>query len=211
MQMKYLDRINGHADIAALDAAELPELCDELRTEIINSVSRTGGHLASSLGVIELTVALHRVFDAYRDRIIFDVGHQAYAHKLLTGRYKSFDTLRDFGGIGGFPDPEESSADPFRTGHASTSVSAALGMARARTLRGDDYSVIAVIGDGALTGGLAYEALADAGIPAPAPTRPRLLLQPPKSFCETGPRACNFPRFRYTVGKGADERGNHHV
>ncbi len=163
IDMKYLGKVNGRDDISRLSYSELEELCAEIRSEIIDSVSRTGGHLASSLGVVELTVALHRVFDAYSDRIIFDVGHQSYAHKLLTGRYEKFGTLREYGGIGGFPDPSESKADPFRTGHSSTSVSAALGMARARTLSGDGYSVVAVIGDGALTGGMAYEALADAG------------------------------------------------
>ena len=163
VDMKYLGKVNGRDDISRLSYSELEELCAEIRSEIIDSVSRTGGHLASSLGVVELTVALHRVFDAYSDRIIFDVGHQSYAHKLLTGRYEKFGTLREYGGIGGFPDPSESKADPFRTGHSSTSVSAALGMARARTLSGDGYSVVAVIGDGALTGGMAYEALADAG------------------------------------------------
>lgn len=138
-------------------------LCGEIRSFLINSVSKTGGHLASNLGAVELTIALHKVFDPYRDRIVFDVGHQSYVHKLLTGRLEGFAHLRQFGGMAGFPKPVESDADAFVGGHASNSVSAALGMARARTLQGEDYSVVAVIGDGALTGGLAYEGLNDAG------------------------------------------------
>ena len=138
-------------------------MCARLREEIVNGVAKTGGHLASSLGAVELIVALHRVYNSSRDRLVFDVGHQCYAHKLLTGRRDRFDTLRQLGGISGFPLPDESPDDASVSGHASTSISTALGMARARTLFGADYDVCAVIGDGALTGGLAYEGLIDCG------------------------------------------------
>ena len=138
-------------------------LCADLRRQLLDSVSRTGGHLASNLGVVELTVALHRVFDTSRDRLVFDVGHQCYAHKMLTGREEAMGTLRAFGGLSGFPKPGESVHDAFIAGHASNAVSVALGMARARTLMKEDYSVIALLGDGALTGGLAYEGLSNAG------------------------------------------------
>ena len=138
-------------------------LCADLRSKMLDTVSRTGGHIASNLGVVELTVALHRVFDTGRDRVVFDVGHQCYSHKILTGRETAMDTLRKFGGLSGFPKPSESEHDAFIAGHASNSVSVALGMARARTLNREDYSVIALIGDGALTGGLAYEGLSNAG------------------------------------------------
>jgi len=135
----------------------------EMRDYLIKSVSKTGGHLAANLGVVEVTVAIHRVFDTSKDRLVFDVGHQSYVHKLLTGRKDQFASLRQYGGLAGFPRPSESVHDAFIAGHASTSVSAALGMARARTLSRGDYSVIALIGDGAMTGGLAYEGLSDAG------------------------------------------------
>ncbi len=161
--MSILDKINSPADVKALPDDKLPELCSELREFMVKTVSVTGGHLASSLGAVELTVALHRVFDTSEDRVVFDVGHQSYAHKILTGRREAFGTLRQFGGIAGFPKPCESEHDAFIAGHASNSISAALGIARARTLAGADYNVIAVIGDGALTGGLAYEGLSDAG------------------------------------------------
>ena len=161
--MSILDKINSPADVKALPDDKLPELCSELREFMVKTVSETGGHLASSLGAVELTVALHRVFDTSEDRVVFDVGHQSYAHKILTGRREAFGTLRQFGGIAGFPKPCESEHDAFIAGHASNSISAALGIARARTLAGADYNVIAVIGDGALTGGLAYEGLSDAG------------------------------------------------
>ena len=158
-----LDRIKGPADLKSLTHSELSELADEIRTELVNTVIKTGGHLASSLGVIELSIALHRVFNSPRDKIIWDVGHQSYAHKLLTGRRKRFDTLRQYRGLSGFPDPAESPHDAFGTGHASTSVSAALGIAMARDLAGDDFHVVAVIGDGSLTGGMAFEGLNHAG------------------------------------------------
>ena len=158
-----LDRIHSPEDLRALDGSELPLLCDELRGFLVTQVSHTGGHLASNLGVVELTVAIHRVFDTARDRLVFDVGHQCYVHKILTGRADRFPTLRQLGGISGFPKPCESAHDAFIAGHASNSVSVALGMARARTMLHEDYSVLALIGDGALTGGLAYEGLNNAG------------------------------------------------
>lgn len=139
------------------------QLCQELRNDIIKFVSNTGGHLASSLGVVELTVALHRVFDLNADRLVFDVGHQCYAHKILTGRREQMHTLRQYGGLSGFPKPNEHISDAFIAGHASNAVSVALGMARARTVAQKDYNVIALLGDGALTGGLAYEGLSNAG------------------------------------------------
>lgn len=146
-----------------LSDQEAEALCTLLRARIIDTVSRTGGHLASNLGAVEITVALHRVFDFRQDRLVFDVGHQCYAHKILTGRNAQMERLRTFGGIAGFPKPSESVCDAFVAGHASNSVSVAVGMARARTLQKADYQVIALIGDGALTGGLAYEGLSDAG------------------------------------------------
>lgn len=159
----FLERIHSSADVKSLSPKELPVLAQELRERIIESVSRNGGHLASNLGVVELTIALHRAFDFPQDALIFDVGHQCYAHKLLTGRAADFDTLRQFGGMAGFPRREESPYDAFDTGHASTAISAAAGMARARDLQGGKQNVIAVVGDGALTGGMCYEALSDAG------------------------------------------------
>ena len=158
-----LESIHSPADVRALPDGQLPQLCHELREFLVKSVSETGGHLASNLGAVELTVAIHRVFDTERDRLVFDVGHQCYVHKLLTGRGGRFSTLRQLDGLSGFPKPYESVHDAFIAGHASNSVSVALGMARARTLRGKDYSVLALIGDGALTGGLAYEGLNNAG------------------------------------------------
>ncbi len=161
--MERLSQIRGRSDLSALSDAETEALCAEIRRFLIDSVSRTGGHLASNLGVVELTVAIHSVFDTSRDRLVFDVGHQSYVHKLLTGRMDQFPTLRQFGGLAGFPKPGESCHDAFIAGHASNAVSVALGMARARTLQHEDYSVIALVGDGALTGGLAYEGLNNAG------------------------------------------------
>lgn len=160
---KLLDLIDSPDDLKKLNIDELVALCREIREFLINSVSETGGHLASNLGVVELTVALHTVFDIPEDKIVFDVGHQSYVHKLLTGRKNSFNTLRQFGGISGFPKRSESDCDAFNTGHSSTSISAALGIARGRDLAGDDYNVISVFGDGALTGGMMYEAMNDAG------------------------------------------------
>jgi len=160
---KILDNINSPADLKKLSYQELEVLSKELRDYVIKVVSENGGHLASNLGVVELTLALHRVFDTPRDKIVWDVGHQSYIHKIITGRRKSFATLRKINGISGFPKKEESVYDAFETGHSSTSISAALGMAKARDLAGENYSVAAVIGDGALTGGMAFEALNHAG------------------------------------------------
>ncbi|MBE6792237.1 MAG: 1-deoxy-D-xylulose-5-phosphate synthase [Ruminococcaceae bacterium] len=158
-----LERIQNTADVKTLTADELEQLCDEIRQYLLQTVSKTGGHLASNLGVVELTVALHRSFSLPHDQIVWDVGHQCYTHKLLTGRREGFAQLRQENGVAGFPRPNESECDAFVTGHSSTSVSAANGMAKAKTLTGDDGYVVAVIGDGALTGGLAYEGLSNAG------------------------------------------------
>jgi len=160
---RLLDRVDSPADLKRLAKPQLKRLAAELRQELVTRVSASGGHLASNLGVVELTIALHRVFDSPRDKIIWDVGHQSYVHKLLTGRRKRFASLRQYGGLSGFTCRSESEHDPFGSGHASTSVSAALGMAIARDLSGDDYNVVAVIGDGAITGGMALEALNQAG------------------------------------------------
>ena len=160
---KYLSRIDSPQDIKGLGKEELRELCKEIRDYIINIVSDNGGHLASNLGVVELTLALHRVFDSPKDKIIWDVGHQSYVHKIVTGRREAFRDIRKFGGLSGFPKRSESPHDIFETGHSSTSISSALGIAKARDLAGDDYSVVAVIGDGAMTGGMAFEALNHAG------------------------------------------------
>lgn len=158
-----LNEIHTQADLLRLTPQENQQLCAEIREFLVRHIARTGGHLASNLGVVELTVALHQVYDTEKDRILFDVGHQSYVHKILTGRMDRFSTLRTYGGLAGFPKPSESVHDAFIAGHASESVSVALGMARARTLLHEDYSVVAVLGDGALTGGLAYEGLNDAG------------------------------------------------
>lgn len=161
--MVELAQIKDPSDIRSLSREQCEELADDIRTKIIQTVSQNGGHLSSNLGVVEITLALHRVFDTPRDKIIFDVGHQAYTHKLITGRYAAFDTLRTYGGLSGFPRRCESEYDCFEAGHASTAISAALGYARARDARGEDHHVIAVVGDGALTGGMCYEALNDCG------------------------------------------------
>ena len=158
-----LETINSPEDVKRLSEEQTAALCRELRQFLVEQVSRTGGHLASNLGVVELTVAIHRVFDTARDRLVLDVGHQCYVHKALTGRRELFGTLRQFGGLSGFPKPYESVHDAFMAGHASDSVSVALGMARARTLLRQSYQVVAVIGDGALGGGLSFEGLNDAG------------------------------------------------
>ena len=160
--MKLTD-IGSPSSLKALSDKELNALAGEIRAEIIRTVSDNGGHLASNLGAVELTIALHRVFDCPEDKLIFDVGHQCYTHKLLTGRSAEFSSLRKLDGLCGFPRREESPYDAFNTGHASTAISAALGMARARDMRGEKYNVVAVVGDGALTGGMCYEALNDAG------------------------------------------------
>lgn len=160
--MSILENINSSADIKKLDREQLPQLCDELRKFEIENIAKTGGHLSPNLGTVELTVAIHRVYDTEKDRLVFDVGHQSYTHKIITGRREQFGTLRQYGGLSGFPKPSESNDDAFIAGHASNSVSVALGMARARTLTGGDYDIVSVIGDGALTGGLSHEGLADA-------------------------------------------------
>jgi 1-deoxy-D-xylulose-5-phosphate synthase len=160
---RLLDEIDSPDDLRKMQVVDLPRLAKEIREEIIRTVSKVGGHLASNLGVVELTLTLHYVFDTPRDRLVWDVGHQTYAHKLVTGRRKSFQTLRQCGGICGFPRREESPYDAFGTGHSGTSISAALGMAQARGLKGEDYKVIAVIGDGSMTAGLAFEGLNQAG------------------------------------------------
>lgn len=162
--MDILEKVNSHEDLLALDHRQRQQLCREIREFLISSVSQTGGHLAGNLGVVELTVAIETVFNTMEDRLVFDVGHQSYVHKLLTGRRADFSSLRQFGGISGFPKPEESNADAFVAGHASSSVSIAVGMARARTLLHQDYHVIALIGDGACTGGMSYEGLNDAAV-----------------------------------------------
>ena len=162
--MELLQRINGHDDLKALNDQERSALCREIRAFLIDSVSRTGGHLAGNLGAVELSVAIETVFNTKEDRLVFDVGHQSYVHKLLTGRQADFARLRQYGGMAGFPKPSESETDAFVAGHASSSVSIALGMARARTLLKQKYHVVTVIGDGACTGGMAYEGLNDAAV-----------------------------------------------
>ena len=162
--MSILQSVGGHDDLAALSDGERIQLCREIREFLISNVSKTGGHLAGNLGVVELSVAIETVFNTSVDRLVFDVGHQSYVHKLLTGRQADFARLRQYGGISGFPKPSESDTDAFVAGHASSSVSIALGMARARTLQHQDYNVVALIGDGACTGGMAYEGLNDAAV-----------------------------------------------
>ena len=162
--MEILQKINGHEDLLRLNDEERVQLCREIREFLIANVSQTGGHLAGNLGAVELTVAIETVFNTMVDRLVFDVGHQSYVHKLLTGRRADFPHLRQFGGLSGFPKPSESPSDAFIAGHASSSVSIALGMARARTLLGEDYHVIALMGDGAATGGMAFEGLNDAAV-----------------------------------------------
>ena len=158
-----LDKYKNVDELKNMSTKDLKKFSEEIREFLINSVSKTGGHLASNLGVVELTLSLHKVFDLKKDKLIWDVGHQAYVHKILTGRKDSFDKLRKYGGISGFPKREESCFDFFNTGHSSTSISAGLGMSRARDLAKQSHEVVAVIGDGALTGGMAYEALNDVG------------------------------------------------
>ena len=162
--MKILPKINCHEDLLSLSDGEKNQLCGEIREFLIENISKTGGHLAGNLGAVELTVAIETVFDTSRDRLVFDVGHQSYVHKMLTGRRTDFSLLRQYGGISGFPKPSESVTDSFVAGHASSSVSIALGMARARTMMGEDYNVVALIGDGAVTGGMAYEGLNNAAV-----------------------------------------------
>lgn len=162
--MSILSEVNGHEDLLCLTDDEKLKLCAEIREFLVDSVSKTGGHLSGNLGTVELSVALETVFDTRKDRLVFDVGHQSYVHKILTGRKEQFSGLRQFGGISGFPKPSESDTDAFVAGHASSSISIALGMARARTLQNRKYNVVALIGDGAMTGGMAYEALNDVAV-----------------------------------------------
>ncbi|PKQ03790.1 MAG: 1-deoxy-D-xylulose-5-phosphate synthase, partial [Alphaproteobacteria bacterium HGW-Alphaproteobacteria-11] len=158
-----LDRVNSPADLRAFPESDLRQIADELRAEMIDAVSVTGGHLGAGLGVVELTVALHHVFNTPEDRIVWDVGHQAYPHKILTGRRDRIRTLRQGGGLSGFTKRDESEYDPFGAAHSSTSISAGLGMAVARDLKGGTNNVVAVIGDGAMSAGMAYEAMNNAG------------------------------------------------
>ena len=162
--MSILENIHGHQDLVKLNSKQRTQLCHEIREFLVANVSKTGGHVSSNMGVVELTVALETVFDTAKDRLVFDVGHQSYIHKMLTGRQIDFASLRQFGGMAGFPKPSESDTDAFVAGHASSSVSIALGMARARTLQHESYNVIALMGDGAATGGMAYEGLNDASV-----------------------------------------------
>ena len=162
--MHILPNIHSHQDLVNLNDTQRAALCAEIRENLVSQVSATGGHLASNLGVVELTVAIETVFDTAKDRLVFDVGHQSYIHKMLTGRREDFATLRQFGGMAGFPKPGESNTDAFVAGHASSSVSIALGMARARTLQKENYHVVALLGDGAATGGMVYEGLNDAAV-----------------------------------------------
>jgi len=162
--LHILETIHGHQDLVGLTEAQRKVLCQEIREFLISHVSKTGGHVASNLGVVELTVAIETVFDTAKDRLVFDVGHQSYVHKLLTDRQAAFDSLRQFGGIAGFPKPSESQTDAFTAGHASSSVSIALGMARARKLTGQNYEVVTLLGDGAATGGMVYEGMNDAAV-----------------------------------------------
>src|SRR5277367_6858890 len=158
-----LDRVRYPSDLRNFSPEQLRQLADELRTETIDAVSVTGGHLGASLGVVELTVAIHAIFDTPRDRLLWDVGHQAYPHKILTGRRDRIRTLRQGGGLSGFTKRSESEYDPFGAAHSSTSISAGLGMAVARDMQGRHNNVVAVIGDGALSAGMAYEAMNNAG------------------------------------------------
>lgn len=162
-EKNLLDKINSPADVKKLSDEQLKQLAAEIRQLLIEVISHTGGHLAPNLGVVELTLALHKVFTTPQDKLVFDVGHQAYIHKIITGRREQFPTLRQYGGLSGFPKRCESEHDAFGTGHSSTSISAALGMAAARDLQGEDYNVVAIIGDGSMTGGMAFEALNNAG------------------------------------------------
>ena len=160
---KYLESHDFPDDLRKMDYDDLELLTYEIRDFLVEEVSKSGGHLSSNLGVVELSIALHRAFDTPKDKLIWDVGHQTYVHKILTGRAQRFDSLRKFGGMSGFPKMSESKFDIFDTGHSSTSLSLGLGLAVARDLSGEDYNVITVIGDGAMTGGLAFEALNNAG------------------------------------------------
>ena len=162
MEYKLLDKINEPNDVKKIRPEYRDRLAKEIRHFLVNKVSKTGGHRASNLGTVELTIALHLVLDFPKDKLVWDVGHQAYTHKILTGRKDGFDSLRQFGGMSGFPKIKESDCDAFDVGHSSTSISAAIGLCEARDIKGDNNKVFAVIGDGALSGGMAYEALNNA-------------------------------------------------
>ncbi|MEG0339785.1 MAG: 1-deoxy-D-xylulose-5-phosphate synthase [Oscillospiraceae bacterium] len=164
MKKLYLDNIHSPDDVKALNFTQLTELCSEIRAFLIENVSKTGGHLSSNLGVIEITVALHKVFSTPKDKFVFDVGHQCYTHKIITGRKDRFTQLRMENGLSGFPSPQESEHDAFIAGHGNTAISAAIGLARAKKLRGEDGTVIAIVGDGAFTGGLVYEGINNIGV-----------------------------------------------
>ena len=161
--MKYINKIKKPNDLKDIPRENLVDVCDELRIHITKTINEIGGHLAPTLGAIEVTTAVHYVFDAPRDKIVWDTGHQAYAHKILTGRYDNFPTIRKYQGLSGFLKRSESEYDVFGAGHASTSISAALGIAASRNLENDDFKVVSIIGDGALSGGLAFEAMNNAG------------------------------------------------
>ncbi|MGC8872983.1 MAG: 1-deoxy-D-xylulose-5-phosphate synthase [Chloroflexia bacterium] len=209
MGQRVLDRINDPAQLKHLSLRELRQLAQEVRNELIEVVPQTGGHLASNLGVVELTIALHTVFDSPRDRIVWDVGHQAYVHKLLTGRKDRFRTIRQAGGLSGFTKRSESPHDPFGAGHAGTSISAALGIARARDLRGEDFHVVAVIGDGSMTCGMPFEALNNAG-----QLNTRLIIVLNDNGMSIAPNVGGLSRYlnrlrsdpRYQLAKGRAER-----
>lgn len=200
-----LEQINSPADVKKLNMKQLKQLADELRQEIIKVVSDRGGHLSSNLGVVELTIAMHYVFDAPDDKLVFDVGHQSYAHKLLTGRYAGFQRLRARGGASGFPQMDESEYDAFTAGHASTAISAALGMARTRDIMRGDYDVVALVGDGALSGGMCYEALNDAGL-----TKTRMIVILNDNAMSIAPNVGAMSRYlthlRQSKGYGAFKR-----
>ena len=157
MHPSLLQNISQPRDLKRLSSAQIQQLCGEIRQFLLDSVSKTGGHLASNLGAVELTVALHRVFETPQDAFVFDVGHQCYTHKLLTGRYQRFGTLRKLDGLSGFPNPNESAHDAFIAGHGNTALSVAIGIAWAKKLKGEPGHVVAIIGDGAFTGGMVYE------------------------------------------------------
>ena len=163
MEMKLLQQIHSPEDLRSLDDRQLKELTGEIRETIVDTVSQNGGHLASNLGAVELTLAMHLEFESPKDSFVWDVGHQVYTHKLLTGRYEQFHTLRQNGGLSGFPNPEESEHDTFAAGHSGASIAAGYGLSVAKTLEGDPSYTVAVIGDGSFTGGLVYEALNNAG------------------------------------------------
>src|SRR5436190_15796393 len=204
--MSLLERVNEPRDLRDLSKDELLQLCREIREFTVESVQKTGGHISSSLGTVELTVALHRVFDSPHDKLVWDTGHQAYVHKMLTGRRGRFDTLRQFGGISGFLARDESEHDQFGAGHAGTSVSAAQGMAVARDLNGGDEHVVAIIGDGALTAGMAWEAINDIGA-----RRTRMIVVLNDNGMSIAPNVGAVSRMLETVRTAAPYRELKHV